>query len=108
MVIFDEVTNKYNECGVDNLFMSAKLCRYTYTHQKKINIHDVTRKSGRGLPSTIIHQELQSKAEQEKIRSTVIAAELVNDSKRPSLIAVSVYDTKPYHFFSLKAESMKW
>ena len=95
-------------CGVDNLYRSAKFCRYAYTHRKKINLHGVTRKSGRGLPSTIIQQELQNKAKKEKVRGTVLPDELVGDSKCPSLIAVYVYDTKPINFLSMKADSIKW
>ena len=56
MALFDEVTIEYHECGVDNMYMSAKFCRDAYTHPKKINLHGVTRKYGRGLPSTIIQK----------------------------------------------------
>ena len=108
MSLFDTVTNEYHECGVDNLYMSAKFCRDTYNHPKKVKLHGVTRKSGRGLPSSIMQQEVQNKTEQEKVRGTVLAAKLVGDSKCPSLVAVSVYDTKPVHFLSMKAESIKW
>ena len=108
MDLFDEVTDEYHECGVDNLHMSAKFCRDAYTHRKKINLHSVTHKSGRVLPSTIMQQELQNKADQEKVRGTVLADELVGDSKCPSLIVVSVYDTKPVHFISMKIDSIKW
>ena len=55
-----------------------------------------------------MQQELQKKAEQEKVRGTVLAAERVGDSKLPSLIAVSVYDTKPINFISMKSDSLKW
>ena len=108
MALFDEVTNEYNECGVDNLYMYTKFCIDGYTHPKKIKLHGVTRKSGRGLPSTIMQQEMQNKAEQEKFRGTVLVAELVGDSKCPSLIAVSVYDNKTVHFIYMKSESIKW
>ena len=108
MALFDEVTDEYHECGVDNLYMSAKLCRDAYTYLNKINIHGVTRKSESGLLSTIIQQELQNKVKKEKVRGTVIDAGRVGDSKCPSLIAVSVYDTKPIHFLSMKADSIKW
>ena len=108
MALFDEVTDEYHECGVDNLYMSEIFFRDAYTHLKKIKLHGVTRKSGRGLPSTIMQKEVQNKAEQEKVRGTVLAAELVDDSKCPSLIAVSVYDTKPVHFLSMKSDSIKW
>ena len=108
MALFDEVNDEYHECGVDNLYMSAKFFRDAYTYPKKIKLHSVTRKYGRGLPSTIMQQELQNKDEQEKVRGTVLDAEIVGDSKFPSLIAVSVYDTKPVHFISMKSDSKKW
>ena len=108
MSLFDKVTDEYHECGVDNLYMSAKFCRDAYNHPKKVRLHGVTRKSGRGLPSSVLQQEVQNKAEQDKVRGTVLAAELVGDSKCPSLVAVSVYDTKPVHFLSMKAQSIKW
>ena len=56
MALFDEVTDDYHDCNVDNLYMSAKFCRYAYTHLNKIKLHGVTRNSGRGLPSTIMQQ----------------------------------------------------
>ena len=52
--------------------------------------------------------ELHNRKEQEKVRDTVIAAELVGDSKCPSLIAVSVYDTKPVHLLSMAVDNIKW
>ena len=35
MALFDDVTDEYHECGVDNLYVSAKFCRDTYNHTKK-------------------------------------------------------------------------
>ena len=107
MALFDEVTDEYHECGVDNLYMSEKFCRDAYTHLNKIKLHGITHKSGRGLPSTIMQQELQNKADQEKVRGTILAAGLVDNSKCPSMIAVSVYDTKPVHFLYIKSDSIK-
>ena len=63
--------------------------------QKKL--HGVTRKSGRGLPASDMQDELHNRKEQEKVRGTVITSEIVDDRKCPSLIAVSIYDTKPVH-----------
>ena len=53
-----------------------------------------------------MQQELQNKAEQENVRVTVLAADLVGDSKYPSLIALSVSDTKPIHILSMKSDSI--
>ena len=70
-------------------------------------MHGVTCKSGRGLPASIMQEELHNRKEQEKVRGTFIAAELVGDIKCPSLIAVSVYDTKPVHFLSMAVDNIK-
>ena len=98
MYLFDSCDDEYHVCGVDNLYMSTKICRDTFNHSKKIKLHGVTRKSGRGLPDCFLQEELHNKAHQEKVRGTNCAAELVGDSDCPSLIVVSVYDTKPVHF----------
>ena len=35
MALFDDVTDEYHECVVDNLYMYAKFCRDAYNHAKK-------------------------------------------------------------------------
>ena len=42
------------------------------------------------------------------MRVTFCAAKLVSDNMCPSLITVSVYDTKPIHFLTMEAEKIKW
>jgi len=108
MELFDSVEHQYHRCGVDNLYISAKFCKDAYNHPKKIMMFGVARKSGRGLPSYVIQEELQNEKEKLKVRGTVKAAELIGDPDCPSLLAVSVYDTKPVHFLSSCAESIKW
>ena len=41
---------------------------------------------------------VQTKVTQGEIRGIVLAAELVGDASCLSLLAISVYDTKPAHF----------
>ena len=60
MFLFDSMEDKYHECGVDNLYMSAKFARDAYMHENKIKLHGVTRKSGRGLPSFVLQEEVQN------------------------------------------------
>ena len=108
MFLFDSMEDKYHECGVDNLYMSAKFARDAYMHENKIKLHGVTRKSGRGLPSFVLQEEVQNRTEQEKVRGTVCAAELRGDPHCPSLLAVSVYDTKPVHFLTMCANRIYW
>ena len=88
--------------------MSDKFCRDAYNHTKRIKLHGVTRKSGIGLPASIMQEELHNRKEKEKVQGTVIEAELVGDSKRLSLIAVPVYDIKPVHLLSLEVDNIKW
>ena len=104
MSLFDSLTDRYHECGVDNLYMSAKFCRDAFMHPQKVKLHGVARRGGRGLPPSVIQEELPNKKEQEKVRGTVRAAELVGDQDCPALLAVSVYDTKPIHFLTMCAK----
>ena len=107
MDLFDDVTDEYHECGVDNLYMAAKFFIDAYNHTKKIKLHGATCKSGRRLPEYITQEELNNRKKQGKVRGTVIAVDLVGISKCPSLIAVCVYDTKPVHFLSMAVENIK-
>lgn len=45
MNLFNTVTDDCYECGVDNVYMSAKFCRDAYNHPKKFKLHGITRKS---------------------------------------------------------------
>ena len=100
MYLFDSCEDEYHICGVDNLYMYAKFCKDTFNHDKNINLHGVTRKSGRGITESVLQEEVSNRKYQEKVRGTVRAAELIGDKYCPSLIAVSVYDAKTSSFFN--------
>ena len=87
--------------------MSAKFFRDAYNHTKITILHGVTRKSGRGLPASIMQEELHNRKEQEKVQGTVLSADLVGNSNCPSLTFVYVYDTKPVHFLSMEVDNIK-
>ena len=65
-------------------------------------------KSGRGLPSSIPQEEILNQSLQGTIGVTVEAATLVGDPRCPNLVTVSVYNTKPFHFLSMRCEQVKW
>ena len=75
---------------------------------KKVRLHSVTIKGGKGLPNFVLQDEVQNRTEQDKVRGTVLAAELKGDPKCPSLLTLSVYDTKPVHFLIMYAEKIFW
>ena len=77
-------------------------------HPSRILLYGVAQKSGRGLPLFIIQEEKATQNKQAKVRGTVKAARLTGDPGCPDLLAVSVYDTKPVHFLSACAHSIKW
>jgi hypothetical protein len=108
MWLFDRVEDKYHRCMMDNLYMSAKLCRVSFNHPNKLLIAGVTRKGGRGLPGSVLQEEEKNKDRQLGVRGTVKAAVLLGDAGCPGLVANSVYDTKPVHFLSMICEEIKW
>ena len=88
------------------LFNSQKL--YTALYQAETLAHGVSRTHGRGFPPLIIQLEVKNKNEAERLRGTTKAARLVNSTKCPDLLAVSVYDTKPVHLLSTAADCVEW
>ena len=63
MYLFDSCNDEYHICGVDNLYMSAKFFRENFNHSKKIKLHGVTRKSGRGIHDCVLQEEVKNKAQ---------------------------------------------
>ena len=108
MALFDKLSSKFHRCGMDNLYNSARFCKHVYNHPNKILVHGVARRNGRGIPTSVLQDEITNKKEQGKVRGTVKAAELVGDPDCPGLVAVSIYDTKPVHFLSMRCDAIKW
>lgn len=106
--LFDQLRDNFHRVWMDNLYLSAKFARASFTHERKVLIAGVTRKSGRGVPLSVLQEELVRKKEQEAVRGTVKVSVLKNDPGCPDLIAASVYDTKPVHFISMIAECIQW
>lgn len=93
---------------MDNLYLSAKFVKAAYNHERKVLIAGVTRKSGRGLPASVLQEEEKNKNKQEAVRGTVKVSVLKGDPDCPAMVAASVYDTKPVHFLSMMCESIEW
>ena len=82
----------------------TKVGKDTYNHSKKICLHGITRKGGRGLPEYVLQEEITNPKNQETVRGIVHAAESLGDPDCPSLVAVFVYDTKPVRFLTMATE----
>jgi len=105
--LFDQLKDKFHRVWVDNLYMSAKFAKAAYNGNNKVLLAGVTRTKDRGLPACII-QEVVDPKDMPTTRGNVKAAVLEGDEQCPQLVAVSTYDTKPVHFISMIAESIKW
>ena len=108
MSLFDVVKDKYHHCTMDNLYNSAAFCKAAFNHRAQILCQGVTRKGMRGIPASVIQQEVTRKKDQIKARGTVKAAVLEGDPDCPNLVASSIYDTKPVHYLSMVCTTLEW
>ena len=107
--MFDQLKGTHFTCGLDNLYFSAKFCRAAISETKqKVMTHGVCRVHDRGLPQCVIMPEQTSDAAKARARGSVKAAVLKDDTKFKDMVAFSAYDTKPVHFISTAATSLKW
>lgn len=101
LALFDSLHNNLHNCGMDNLYNSAKFCRGAYLYPKKVLCHGVAPKGIRGIPECVKQLEVTKRSEQLCVRGTVKAALLLGDDRVQYLVASSVYDTKPVHYLSM-------
>ena len=106
--LFDHLTDDHHRVTMDNLNLSATFVKAAYMHDRKVLIAGVTRKSGRGLPLSVLQEEEKNKTKQEAVRGTVKVSVLRGDPDCPEMVAASVYDTKPVHFLSMTCQSINW
>ena len=90
--LFHSLADKHRNCGMDNLYNSAKFCRATYQHPNKVLAHGVTQKGGQRIPKCVQEQEVKPRYEHIRVWSTVKAALLIGDDGVTCLVPSSVYD----------------
>jgi hypothetical protein len=108
LFLFDQLKEGNHICGLDNLYNSTKFARDAFVGKNCKMVHGMTCKSGRGLPSCVLQEELKNAKEAEKVRGLTKAAVLEGDAECPNLVAFSVYDTKLVHFLSMSCSELKW
>ncbi len=87
---------------MDNLFNSQR--PFSTLYLTKILGHGVAHPTGRGILDGI-KQPIKLNAKKAKaLKGMTTAAQLVNCSDCPNLLAVCVYDNKPVHLLSMVAE----
>ena len=73
---------------IDNLFNSVKLSLTAYCLPKKVLVHGVLRKGGRGCPPCVYQEPMQGKRA-DAVRGTVKAAVLKGDKESSDLVVAS-------------------
>ena len=106
--MFDQLKAENHSVFMDNLYMSASFARSVISCDKKVKIHGVTRREGKGIPQVVKQYEVQDKKELEKVRNNVKVAVLEGDSAIEDLIAISYYDSKPVYFLSTVIPDISW
>ena len=76
ITLFDSLKDKHRHVGMYNLYNSASFGRAAYHHDKKVLCHGVTRKSERGIPNSVLQEEIQNLNAHRAVRGTVKAAVL--------------------------------
>jgi len=105
--LFDLLPSKNHVIGLDNLFMSAKLCAGAYKGKNQVQIHGVVRKTGRGVPTCVLQEFQKNAKEADKVRGTIKAA-VLDDPECPAIVCMSYYDAKDVYFMSTSATEIKW
>ena len=107
MSLFDSTKEKFHVCGMYNLHNSDLFCNRSFSNEKNVMVHGVTRKVIRGILPIVKKGEVKNRKKLE-FRGTVKAAVLRVDKGCPKLVSSSVYDTKPIHFLSMVCQKLKW
>ena len=70
--------------------------------------YGVVRSDNRGVPKCIEQTTVTRKTELEKVRGTLKVAHLKGDNKITGLIAVSLYDLKPFYMMTNACDKVQW
>ena len=58
MSLFDSTQDKFNICGMNNLYNSAIFCKKAFTHDRKVIVHGIMQDVVRGLPKCVVQEEV--------------------------------------------------
>ena len=106
--LFDQLPGQHYDCAMDNLYMSAKLCRSSWRCKQKVMIYGVARSDKRGVPKCVEQKTYSKREDVEKARGTLKVAHLKGYSNIDGLIAILLYDTKPFYMLSNASEKVEW
>ena len=106
--MFEQLSRCNYICEMDNLFISTDFCRVAKSEiPQKVMIYGGCWTHNCSLLQSVIQEELntekQTKYERERVKATVSNG----NKKLTDLVTFYVYNTKPIHFLSTVAVSVK-
>ena len=101
-------SSKNHTIGLDNIYISAKFVRFGWRHPDRFMFHGVAREKFKVVPSCLFQKKETSKIAHAKARWTLKVATLKGDPSIPGIVALSLYDSKPFYFMSNACEVVKW
>ena len=73
-----------------------------------MGIHGFAQEKGKGVPSCLFQKKETAKIAHAKARCTLKVANLKGDPSIPGIVALYLYDSKPFYFMSNACEVVKW
>ena len=108
MAILYQVVNKNHTIDIDTLYISEKTFLSGWRNPDRFMFRGVSREKGKGVPSGIFQKKETSKISHAKARWALKVATLKGDLSIPIIVALSLYDSKPFYFMSNSCEVFKW
>ena len=68
----------------------------------------VARKNGKGVPLCVFQEELKTQEAIARAQWTLKVAHLKRDPEMPNMVAISLYDSKPFYLISNCCSNVKW
>ena len=93
---------------MDNLYTSSKLALYAINCELKVYIHGVTRQSSIGIPKYIEKTAHTRKDNIMRHTRTLKLEKLVGEPTMKYLVALSLYDVKPFYFIKNAWTDIRW
>ena len=106
-ILLDTLKHDYHWCKLDNLYNSAKFGKEARQSKRKVFTSGVICKENRGVPSCFIQDKMKSKSGKIEAQNTVKSALLKGDLDENNFVMLSLYNTKPFYYFSTCAEDLK-
>jgi len=82
--------------------------RIGWMHPKRFMFHGVVREKGRGVPGCLYQKKETTKLAVSQATWMLKVYTIKGDAAISGIVAISLYDSKPFYFMSNACEEVKW